>query len=170
MLFVVGSTKKLQDEIDKPIVDSEEYKEVPEIYQWHANLIKINRRKCLILMNNQTGLNLTLFGLRKEQFDNLDEVIKGSLNQLLQVLELDPSIMFQMLNAADDIVYTKTTSRQVLGLMNELKYFIEGRTEGLSYTDIDAVEINKKNNDIIFSPLKHQKPYDTFVKFFEEEK
>lgn len=168
-MFVVGATKKLQNEISKPIADVEEYQDVPEIYQWHANIITINRRKCLVLMNNQTGLNLTLFGLRKQQFKNLDDVIKGSLNQLFQLLEVEQSIRDQMLEAADEIVYTKTKSRKVLGMMNELKFMIEGHTEGLKYEEIDAVHVNKHNNkEFLFLALKHSYPYEEFVKYFDE--
>ncbi|KHE69717.1 hypothetical protein [Halobacillus sp. BBL2006] len=169
-MFVVGATKKLQNEISKPLADVEDYQNVPEIYQWHANIITINRRKCLVLMNNHTCLNLTLLGLRKQQFENLDDVIKGSLNQLLQLLDIEESVINKMLEAADQIVYTKTKSRQILGMMNEIKFEIESKTEGLSYEEIDAVKLNKGNNkDFIFLPLKHHSPYNTFIKYFQEE-
>ncbi|ARI75902.1 hypothetical protein HM131_03250 [Halobacillus mangrovi] len=169
-MFVVGATKKLQNEISKPIADVEDYQDVPEIYQWHANIITINRRKCLVLMNNQTGLNLTLFGLRKQQFKNLDDVIKGSLNQLFQVLEVEQSVRDQMLEAADEIVYTKTKSRRLLGMMNDLKLMIESHTKGREYEDIDAVHVNKENNNNPYSALEHHFPHKEFVKYFEDEK
>lgn len=168
-MFVIGATKKLQDEIKQPIEkDVETFASVPEIYQWHANIVTVNRRKCLILMNNRTGLNLTLFGLRKQQFEHLDSVIKGSLKQLLVMLEVDTKIINQMLQEAEEIVYTKTKSRQVLGMMNDLKFSIEAYVEGMSYEDIDAVEINQQNNSIPYQALEHYFPKETFIKYFEE--
>ncbi|MBA2175093.1 hypothetical protein H0266_09330 [Halobacillus locisalis] len=167
-MFVIGATKKLQDQLSYTIEDAEQYKEVPAINQWTANLITLNRRKCLLLMNHQTGLNLTLFGLRKQQFDHLDSVIKGSLRQLLQTLEVDPEIIEKMENESNEIVYTKTSNRQIRGMMNEMKMMVEAKTEGQSFEDIDAVDINVDLNNMVFSPLKHISPINTFVKFFEE--
>ncbi|MCA0971190.1 hypothetical protein LCM20_11350 [Halobacillus litoralis] len=168
-MFVIGATKKVQDKLNYEIQDAESYKEVPAIYQWHANLFTLKRKQCLVLMNNETGLNLTLLGLRKQQFDHLDSVIKGSLRQLLQTLEVDPSIIKKMEEQSTEIHYTKTTSRQILGMMNEMKFMIEAKTEDLSYEEIDAVELNQfLNQSMLFNALKHSYPAETFVKYFEE--
>ncbi|MBH0230433.1 hypothetical protein LCL89_14890 [Halobacillus yeomjeoni] len=168
-MFVIGATKKLQDKLDKTIESTDDYEHIPALYRWHANLIKVNKRNCLILMNDETGLNLTLLGLKKQQFENLDDVIKGSLKQLLQVLKVDEAIINQMLSEADPIVYTKTSSRQILGMLNEIKYSIEIKTEDQAYEDIDAVELNEFNNNHIFNPLKQSTPIKTFIKHFEKE-
>ncbi|MYL49663.1 hypothetical protein GLV98_09195 [Halobacillus litoralis] len=169
-MFVIGATKKLQNEIDQPIEEVEEYTDVPEIYQWHANIVTINRRKCLLLMNNATGLNLTLFGLRKQQFQHLDSVIKGSLKQLFQLLGVEKEIVDQMLGAADEIVYTKTKSRKVLGMLNEIKFFSEDMAAGKAYEDIDAAEINEYNNkELVFSNLDQITPYKEFARYFEKQ-
>lgn len=167
-LFVIGATKKLQSQIDKTIEITEEYEQIPQIYQWQANIIKVNGRKCLILMNNSTALNLTLFGLESPQFENIDNVIKGSMNQLFQTLGIEESIAEQMLEASQEIVYTKTSSRQTLGLMNEVKSSIEQQTKNKEYKDIDAVTINQKNNRMIFKALEGQTPLYTFQRYFEE--
>ncbi|MGR9048330.1 DUF6933 domain-containing protein [Halobacillus faecis] len=169
-LFVIGATKKLQNEINQPIEDVEGYTDVPEIYKWHANVVTINRRKCLLVMNNATGLNLTLFGLRKQQFEHLDNVIKGSLKQLFQLLGIEKRIADQMLGAADEIVYTKTNSRKVLGMLNEIKFFSEDMAAGTAYEDLDAAEINKYNNiKLVFSNLDQITPYKEFIRYFEKQ-
>lgn len=168
-MFVISSTKKVQNEIQYTIEDPEQYKDTPAIYQWHANIITLKGKKCLLLMNNETGLNLTLLGLRKQQFDHLDSVIKGSLRQLLQALKVDQSIIDRMEDKSSEMVYTKTTSRQILGMMNEMKFMIEAKTEDQDYDDIDAVELNMfLNKSMLFTPLKHVYPIETFVKYFEE--
>ncbi|WLR48780.1 hypothetical protein LC065_06250 [Halobacillus litoralis] len=169
-LFVIGATKKLQNEINQPIEEIEEYTDVPEIYKWHANVVTINRRKCLLIMNNATGLNLTLFGLRKQQFEHLDSVIKGSLKQLFQLLGIEKRIADQMLGAADEIVYTKTNNRKVLGMLNEIKFFSEDMAAGTAYEDLDAVEVNKYNNiKLVFSNLDQITPYEEFIRYFEKQ-
>ncbi|MGP4076215.1 DUF6933 domain-containing protein [Halobacillus sp. K22] len=167
-MFVIGATKKLQSQLDKKIESTEEYKQISQIYQWQANIIKVNGRHCLILMNNKTALNLTLFGLESPQFENIDNVIKGSMNQLFQTLGIEETIAESMLEASKEIVYTKTSSRQTLGLMNEIKSSIEQQTKNKEYKDIDAVTINQKNNRMTFKALDGQTPLHAFQRYFED--
>lgn len=169
-MFVIGATKKLQNELSKPIEDVEEYSNVPEIQQWHANIVTLNRRKCLILMNNATGINLTLFGLKKQQFEHLDSVIKGSLKQLFQLLEIEKELADKVLDNADEIVYTKTKSRKVLGMMKEIKFFAEDAVQDQAYEEIDAAKINEfSNKDLPFLTLEHNIPYKAFINYFKEQ-
>lgn len=168
-MFVIGTTQKLKKEIDQQLMNAEDYREVPEIYKWHANIFMINGRKCLLLMNDATGLNLTLLGVDEPQFDNIGNVIRGSLQQLFTILGIDEEISDQMLNASEEIVYTKTKSRKVLGLMNEVRYAIEARAEGLDYESIDAVEINQSNNRSHgSSSWEDFHPRDTFINYFHQ--
>ncbi|WP_079528659.1 DUF6933 domain-containing protein [Halobacillus hunanensis] len=168
-MFVIGATQKLVKEIKKELDDPEQYQEISNIYQWHANVMTINKRKCLMLMNNKTGINLTLFGLRKQQFDNIENVIKGSLNQLFQLLKIEREIADQMLEAAEQFVYTKTTSRQVLGMMNQVKVMVEEAANGLEYEAIDAEEINYITNaELIYGPLEAHTPVETLKAYFKE--
>ncbi|MFG6147168.1 DUF6933 domain-containing protein [Halobacillus sp. B23F22_1] len=167
-MFVIGATQKLTKEINKELETPEQYKEIPAIYKWHANLITVNRRKCLIIMNNQTGINLILFGLRKQQFENLNSVIKGSLKQLLQLVKVEEEIINELLENAEPIVYTKTDNRQVLGMMNQVQYLVEDATEGLDYEAIDASEINYVSNaELLFTPIG-KPPVEALREFFDK--
>ncbi|UOQ95248.1 hypothetical protein MUO14_10130 [Halobacillus shinanisalinarum] len=168
-MFVIGATQKLAKELHQELEEQEQYKDIPKIYQWHANIITVNRRKCLMLMNNGTGLNLTLFGLRKQQFENIENVIKGSLNQLFQLLKVDKGISDHMLEAASEFVFTKTTNRQTLGMMNQVKALVEDAADGLEYEAIDAEEINYITNaELIYGPLKYSTPVETLKNYFEK--
>ncbi|MFC7319515.1 DUF6933 domain-containing protein [Halobacillus campisalis] len=152
-MFVIGTTEKLYKEINKKTEAVTKYEEVPAIYKWQANLITINRRKCLIIMNNETGINLVLFGLRKQQFENLDNVIKGSLKQLLQLIKVEDQIIDQLLQEADPLVYTEADHPEVLEMMDQVKLLVEEATDGLNYEDIDAAEINYVSNaELLYSP------------------
>ncbi|WP_226581711.1 DUF6933 domain-containing protein [Halobacillus litoralis] len=168
-MFVIGATKKLQNELNYPIQDIEKYQHVSDIYKWHANIVTLQNKKCLILFNDATGLNLTLFGLETPQFEHFDSVIKGSLRQLFQLLGIDKSLEEELLKADKEIVYTKTSSRKILGMMTEIKTIIEYTIENKNYDQIDAVEVNEHNNkELIFNSLKHQTPYETFINYINE--
>ncbi|MCP3027411.1 hypothetical protein [Halobacillus sp. A5] len=166
-MFVIGATEKLSKEIHKDFEDLNEYKDTPLINRWHANLITINRRKCLILMNNKTGINLTLFGLRKQQFDNLNNVIKGSLKQLLQLIKVEEEIIDELLKQAEPFVYTNTDNRQVLCMMNQVQLLVEDAADGLKYEEIDAAEINYISNaELYFNPIA-KTPVEALREYFQ---
>lgn len=167
-MFVIGATKKLQNELKSPVRDLNDYQDVAGIYRWHANLITVKGKKCLLLMNNETGVNLTLLGLKEEQFEHLDNVIKGSLQQLFQLLDIDKKAAYYILDATEEIVYTKTENRSVIGMMNEIKARIDEMVHDLTYEEIDAVALNKGNNTIPMGPLNHIDPVTAVNKYFEE--
>ncbi|WP_101842243.1 hypothetical protein [Halobacillus sp. Marseille-P3879] len=166
-MFVIGATQKLTKELNKELEATEEYEDIAAINKWHGNLITINRRKCLILMNNQTGINLILFGLRKPQFENLHNVIKGSLKQLLQLIKVEDEIINQILSEADPLVYTKTDNQQILGMMNQVQLLVEEAAEGLKYEEIDAAEINYISNaELLFNPIG-KPPVEALREYFK---
>ncbi|MFC7062490.1 DUF6933 domain-containing protein [Halobacillus seohaensis] len=165
-MFVIGATEKLSKELNKELEDPEKYNEIPDINKWHANLITINRRKCLIIINNATGINLTLFGLRKQQFDNIENVIKGSLKQLLQLIKVEDDIIKQLLDATDSFVYTETANSQILDMMDQVKLLVEDSTEGLKYEEIDAAEINYISNAELMYNLINNRPIESLREYF----
>ncbi|MFD1019906.1 DUF6933 domain-containing protein [Thalassobacillus hwangdonensis] len=163
-MMQIAVTKKMAKELKKDIQDADTV-ELPDIYRWHMNLFKIGNRKCVLLMNDATGLNLTLLGLKKEQFENIDQVIMGSLRELLKLLNVKQEIIDHMLDAGSELIYTNTHNRSVLGMMNEISYYIEAQIEGKSYDDIDAVDMNEQNNGFL---LKGEIPIEKFKQHFEE--
>ncbi|SEA06718.1 hypothetical protein SAMN05421743_102360 [Thalassobacillus cyri] len=166
-MMQIGVTAKMAKELKKEVQPADAV-DGPRIYQWHMNFFTIQRRKCILLMNDETGLNLTLFGLKQEQFKNMDQVIMGSLRELLRLLKVDQVIIDDFLEAGQEIVYTKTHDRSVLGMMNEIKLGMEHSLQGLSYDEIDAIEVNEENNRFILSPLKELKPLDTLIAYYNE--
>ncbi|GGC96817.1 hypothetical protein GCM10007216_29500 [Thalassobacillus devorans] len=166
-MMQIGATAKMAKELKREIQSADSV-EVPKIYQWHMNFFTIQRRKCVLLMNDETGLNLTLFGLKQEQFKNIDQVLMGSLRELLRLLKVDQTIIDDFLEAGQEIVYTKTHDRRVLGMMNEVKSYMEHGIIDQSYDEIDAIKVNEENNQIILSPLKKMVPLDTLNDYFQE--
>ena len=47
--MIINCTKKLQDELG---IKPEKAEVFDSLYSWHANIIKINRRKTMVLVND----------------------------------------------------------------------------------------------------------------------
>ncbi|MBM7551944.1 DUF6933 domain-containing protein [Thalassobacillus pellis] len=168
-MMQIAVTQKMAKELRKEIQPADAV-DIPDIYRWHMNVFTFRRRKSVLLLNDATGLNMILLGLKREQFDNIDQVIMGSLRELLRVLEIDQDIIEDMMQAGKEIVYTKTHNRTAIGRMVELKKVCDIFYEDETFEQIDAVQLNIRNNEQIFLNLKHSYPLEAFKKYFEENK
>lgn len=66
-MFTLQCTKKLESELgmmDFVAVPTA----VDPLFGWHAHLFLLNRRKCVLVMNNETRYNFVLHGLKKQDF------------------------------------------------------------------------------------------------------
>ena len=69
--MLIQCTKKLLDELNiKPSI-----KEEKPFFSWHANLLTINRRKTVVLMNNKNRYIIVLHGLKAKDKKNIDSTI-----------------------------------------------------------------------------------------------
>ncbi|SIS40470.1 DUF6933 domain-containing protein [Salimicrobium flavidum] len=168
-MFTIGVTEKLaaslpmkREEFDK--------RELPEIYRWQMNHFTFGDRDGLILMNDRTALTLILFGLEEQQYENIDNVLRGSLKQLLQMLDVKEEYKKDLLDHSKKVILTKTDNRRTLGRMKESLKFLEAFTEDKSYDEIDAVEMNRwMNEEMIFSTLENTYPVKELNHYYEKE-
>lgn len=106
---------------------------------WHANLIILDRRKCVLFTNDHTRYSFLVPGLKKPDFQALNEVFGQNLFKCLLQDGFTQEQIEKLLDETLEIVYTKTSSRSVLGTMNDITQIIrltvydEG---GLGNTDI----------------------------------
>lgn len=115
---------------------------------WHANVIRINRKKCVLFTNDKTLFSIFSAGLKRPQFDRLDEVFRLECQKRLVTEGFSASQVEKALSEYQQIDFAKTNSRSVLGVMNDIVYQIQVRIEmngGLANTKLDAVnhEINR---------------------------
>jgi len=63
--MLIQCTKKLLDAIErKPVA----YEEKNLLFSWHANLITLNRKKTVVLVNDKTRYAVVLYGLKAKDF------------------------------------------------------------------------------------------------------
>lgn len=49
------------------------------LFSWHANLLTINRRKAVVLMNDASRYVIVLYGLKARDFSHLDTYIPEAI-------------------------------------------------------------------------------------------
>ncbi|WP_347862084.1 hypothetical protein U0355_02475 [Salimicrobium sp. PL1-032A] len=167
-MFTIGVTEKLAKNLpmERQDVDTSD---VPEIYRWQMNQFVLKDTEGIILMNDRTAITLILFGLEKEQYENMDNVIRGSLKQLLQMLRVKEESKDDVLEKSKKITLTKTDNRRTLGRMNEALKMLEASTEDATYEEVDAVEMNRwMNEDMMYLTLEYDTPVNELNRFYDK--
>ncbi|MCR5485705.1 MAG: plasmid pRiA4b ORF-3 family protein [Clostridiales bacterium] len=80
-MIQIGCTKKLIDYLG--ISPSPASKEIEPLFGFSANLIILNRRKCVAVANNATGCGFLLYGITASDKKKLQELLEAGLRNML---------------------------------------------------------------------------------------
>lgn len=73
-------------------------------FSWHANLVFVNKRKHIVLINDLSRLSLTLAGIRSTQYKNLENIFKEQLKNYLISENINNSTINEYLNECNEAV------------------------------------------------------------------
>jgi len=134
---------------------------------WHANLIRIERRKCLLLTNDRTLYSFLIPGAKKKDLGNIREIFVLHLKMNLEKEGFGPEDVNKALEEYSEITIAPTTSRSVLGSMNDLADqvdFLVSRAGGLEEGDI--LTVNMMLNRIPMGAIKYRYAIDKVYELF----
>lgn len=144
MPSLIHCTKKLLAEIPDRWVDPAATGE-----GWHANLLRIERRKCVLFTHDATLYSVFVPGLKKPEFERLGEAFGQRLFKALLWDEFPQSLIERMLESCRVIRCTTTNNRSVLGSMNDLRIQIEvnvAHDGGLA--NVDMMDLHHRLNRV----------------------
>ncbi|EEM01872.1 hypothetical protein bmyco0002_57330 [Bacillus pseudomycoides] len=120
---LIQCTKKLADamEIKTEKIDLSDSN---TLNCWHANLFTINRKKCVIVMNNITRYHFMIYGVTKKDLRNLEMLFKKDLVTNLLLDGIEPEVIEQYLNQDPTIQYAATNNCSIISQMNESIFMI----------------------------------------------
>lgn len=114
---------------------------------WYANLLMIDRRKCVLFTSEKTLYSFLVLGVKKADFKRFDELFTSNLRLNLENEGFREDVIEKVMGDYDRIDLGKTRDRSILGSMNDhayhYKFYIHGEG-GLSSCDI--LSLNKKIN------------------------
>jgi len=131
--------------------------------EWHANLLWIDRKKCVLFTNNQTLYSFLLPSVKMQKpiLENFGKMFRLGLFKSLMTEGFAESQVEYMLREHQNIVIAKTNSRNILGSMNDLAFQIKSMiyaTGGLANADLS--EINRQVNRIPMSAIEYKVSID----------
>ncbi|MGI6728301.1 MAG: YecA family protein [Anaerovoracaceae bacterium] len=141
--MLIQSTKKLLDEIN---IKPDERPEENPLFCWHANLITVNQKKAVVLINDKNNYVNVLYGLNATDFENLDVHILNTIRETLKKEQIKDEVIEKYLN--QEIVYSKTSSRSIISKLNHICKVLpehEELTEGTAIYKSDlGVKLSKQ--------------------------
>jgi len=152
-MAIIRCTKKLLTELKtKP---SEGATSSSEVGSWHANLLRIDRRKCILFTNDATLYSFLIPGLKKAQFENFREVFGQNLFKNLLWENFPQNQIEIVLDEHREIIIAKTNNRSVLGSMNDLAFQLKYQIAAMGGLDnVDLAELNHGLNRTPMSAIK----------------
>ncbi|MCG8425808.1 MAG: hypothetical protein MI754_00455 [Chromatiales bacterium] len=164
--MIIRCTQKLIKELR---ITPEEPGVLSEVGSWHANLLRIDRRKCVLFTHDKTLFSLFVAGLKCPDFDAMDMVFGQALFRALRLFDFEQLQIERMLDLSRYITYAKTNSRSVLGSMNDMAFHVEDQIAcegGLDYTDIDELRVHI--NKIPFKAIGYEYPWKSLYALLSE--
>lgn len=157
-MLAIQCSKKLREQfkIDIP-------KRIPAgldpFYSWHSHLFTLNRRKCVIVMNNLTRYNFILVGLKKEDFKVYDQMVVDAIRDNLLTEGATKKEVDKYIKNCGSPIYLQASDRSIISQMNEMIRVI-GYWNSIDKQDgvePDLKEINRRLNSFVM--LKLPKSY-----------
>ena len=159
--MIIRCTQKLLKELRIKPEEPDESMVVSEVGSWHANLLQIDRRKCVIFTHDMTLFTLFSAGLKRPEFDHIDMIFGEVLFKTMRLFDFEQSEIERMLDWSQHNTYSKTSSRSVLGSMNDVAFQIKHTilsNGGLAYTD--PGELRTRINETPFKAIGYKYPHD----------
>ncbi|MDF2569996.1 MAG: plasmid pRiA4b ORF-3-like protein [Sporomusa sp.] len=161
--MLVQCTKKLFDELKiKPIAATNE----ESLFSWHANIITVNRRKTVVLVNDSNRYIIVLHGMKAKDFKNFNELIIHSIRETLLAECIQAEIVEQFIQHSPELIYAKTKDRTTVARMNKACETVYFYADELQSDTINQSRINRKVGTYLVSDDSHgfMYPYESLYK------
>ncbi len=120
----------------------------PVLSAWHANLVFIDRRKCVVFVNDKTRFNFIVTDVNRAYIRDLKKMFFDNIYPVLAQEGFTERQREKIFCETEGIYYTKTSSKSVLGTMNELVFHYE-------YSILEAGGVHSYRVPAIISRLNH---------------
>jgi hypothetical protein len=158
---IIHCTQKLLKELGNPSLPNPDEPNKEGLGNWYANLIRIDRRKCILFTNEKTLYSFLIPNVLKKNITNIVEEFLVNLSFNLQAEGFGLEVINRVTQEYKEIGFAKTASKKVLGAMNQLAFeyevFIEEK-EGLE--NIKILEMNRDINRTILKGIKFLHPIE----------
>ncbi len=170
--MLIQATKKLRDELN---LEEPEQTARPTLFSCHANFLRINRRKTIVLVNDACDYTVILYGMKKDDFNNFPDRVREGIRNTLEREGIKANLIEKYLSQFKDFNYQKAKDRSHIARLNNsckvAKRFADRFNESEIYQSQVAKQVNnmprKNDNKDYFYP--DESLAQEFADYFGEE-
>jgi hypothetical protein len=163
---IIHCTRKLLKELDVHLVELDKISSPTEgLGNWYANLLRIEKRKCLLFTNEKSLYTFLIPKVLKANLKNIEEEFLINLSYNLQSEGFGIEVITRVMQEYQEINFAKTMSKSLLGSMNEFAFEYDYliRKEG-GIDDIRILHLNREINRMPMGALKYEYPIEALMK------
>mgnify|MGYP006935317528 CR=1 FL=1 len=156
---LIRCTKKLQKEMglkERDLFESEPIEGL--LGSWHANLIYINGKKCVLFVNDKTLFNFIYINLSRAEIRELSTIFLVGLYNALASEGFSENVIRKIIAEYESVQYAKSNNKSVLGSMNDLAFHYKYHIQS-EYNDT-VPDIIKRLNEMPMGALRYKFPID----------
>jgi len=120
--MLIQCTKSLIDKLGiqkNELKPPEGFEQFPaSLKAWHANLVNLNRRKAIVLMNNETRYPIVIYRPKPKDFSNIRELIVEAIRTALRMEGVRKDIIDAYIADTGEIEFSKTAGKSLVAKMN----------------------------------------------------
>lgn len=168
VMAIIRCTAKLLKELADKLTNVPD--QPPSLCDWHANLLRLDRKKYVLFTNDQTLYSLLVRQTKTPRSADFLEVFRLGLFKSLMNEGLAEAQVEYVLREHAQATITKTNSRSVLGSMNDLAFQAKSiihMSGGLAEADLS--EITRQLNRIPMSAIKYRFSIDELKRRLADE-
>jgi len=164
---IIGCTKKLQVEMGLTAKDLVTVEPADAgLGPWTANLIFINGRKCVHFVNDKTLFNFLVPDVLRKHIRDLDRMFRNWFSCTLGDEGFTENQIDKILQEYEEIAFSKTRSRSVLGSMKEQAFMYKYKLQGESLHRWDFPEIVKNVNRMLIAGPDYHYPVESLFEIY----
>lgn len=106
------------------------------LWAWHANLVNIDRRKAIILMNNKTRYSVVIYRPKPKDYARMKDLIQEAITAALRVEGVGEDVITSYFTAGGEIKFSKTADRSTVAKLNRAVRDVEFMQEYLDESSL----------------------------------
>lgn len=121
-----------------------------DLFCWSVHLITVNRRKTIVMVNDNNRFGFVLYGLKAKDFKNLNELLILGIKKCLRDEKIKEEIIERYLKSSPELIYSKTRGPKYVARLNKACELIKIFEDILDPSELfQTLATRIMNNDLI---------------------
>ena len=134
------------------------------LYSWHADLIKLNRKNTLFLVNNKTRFAIFIYEIKAADFKDIENTVTDAIRTVLMNYGIREDMIEAYLDKCREVTFAEKSIRSVIGTMTIMKRYMSYAPDLVYADDKFQMRLTDWIGDLMYSANKEY--FEPARKFF----